>query len=94
MIFTSFSSFNSLLVIGRDFGRGGHLLNRANFQRDKHFYNGGRGQTGRMGFPSEYDYDYPYADFSGRGLYRAYDSFVYFLAHPPHPPFPNILFIL
>lgn len=52
---------------GRDFGHGGHLLNCANFQRDKPFYNGGRGQTGRMGFPSEYDYDYPYADFSGRG---------------------------
>ncbi|CAB4318150.1 unnamed protein product [Prunus armeniaca] len=52
---------------GRGFGRGGHHFNRANFQRDRHFYHGGQGQTGRMGFPNEYDFDYPYDEFHGRG---------------------------
>lgn len=52
---------------GRGFGRGGRHFNRANFQRDRHFYHGGQGQTGRMGFPNEYDFDYPYDEFHGRG---------------------------
>ncbi|KAB2618150.1 nucleolin-like [Pyrus ussuriensis x Pyrus communis] len=51
---------------GRGFARGGHHFNRAKFQPDRHFYRGGRGQTGRMGFPNEYDFDYPY-EFHGRG---------------------------
>ncbi|KAM1156213.1 hypothetical protein ACFX13_027592 [Malus domestica] len=51
---------------GRGFGRGGDHFNRANFQPNRHFYRGGRGQTGRMGFQNEYDFDYPY-EFHGRG---------------------------
>lgn len=51
---------------GRGFGRGGQPFNRPNFQRNRGFYQGGRGQTGRMGFPNEYDFDHPYADFHGR----------------------------
>ncbi|KAM1426061.1 hypothetical protein TB2_017967 [Malus domestica] len=51
---------------GRGFGRVGHHFNRATFQPDRHFYRGGRGQTGRMGFPNEYDFDYPY-EFHGQG---------------------------
>ncbi|KAM5546740.1 hypothetical protein ABKV19_001325 [Rosa sericea] len=56
---------------GRDFGRSGHTFNRANFQRDRHFYDGGRGQTARMGF-NEHNYDYPYAEFRGRGSRRGF----------------------
>lgn len=67
MLCTSFSCCYSILLTGRGFGRGGRHFNRANFQRDRHFYHGGQGQTGRMGFPNEYDFDYPYDEFHGRG---------------------------
>ncbi|PRQ47437.1 putative nucleotide-binding alpha-beta plait domain-containing protein [Rosa chinensis] len=56
---------------GRDFGRSGHTSNRANFQHDRHVYDGGRGQTARMGF-NQHNYDYPYAEFRGRGGRRGF----------------------
>ncbi|XP_059435724.1 uncharacterized protein LOC132168715 isoform X2 [Corylus avellana] len=49
---------------GRGFGRGGQPFHRANFQRNRGFYQGGRGQTSRMGFPNKYDN--PYNEFHGR----------------------------
>ncbi|KAE8010599.1 hypothetical protein FH972_006956 [Carpinus fangiana] len=49
---------------GRGFGRGGQPFYRANFQRNRGFYQGGRGQTNRMGFPNKYDN--PYNEFHGR----------------------------
>ncbi|KAL6222292.1 hypothetical protein ACLB2K_005684 [Fragaria x ananassa] len=61
---------SSVSRFSRDFGRSGHAFNRANFQRDRHFYVGGRGQTGR-GF-KEHDYDNPHAEFRGRGGRRGF----------------------
>ncbi|XP_050371784.1 uncharacterized protein LOC126789608 [Argentina anserina] len=58
---------------GRDFGRSGHSFNHANSHHDRHLYDGGRGQSGRMGF-NEHDYVNQYKEFSGRdgrrGLFR------------------------
>ncbi|KAF3973334.1 hypothetical protein CMV_003240 [Castanea mollissima] len=51
---------------GRGFGRGGQPFHRANFQRNRGFYRGGHGQTGRMNFSNEYDFDNQYAEFHGR----------------------------
>jgi hypothetical protein len=59
-----FFSFSFLLPTGRGFGRGGQPFHRANFQRNRGFYQGGRGQTGRMGFLNKYDN--PYTEFHGR----------------------------
>ncbi|KAJ7944187.1 Heterogeneous nuclear ribonucleoprotein like [Quillaja saponaria] len=47
---------------GRGFGRGRHPFNRPNFQRERDFYYGGRGQIGRMGFSRELYFDNSYAD--------------------------------
>ncbi|KAG6702919.1 hypothetical protein I3842_07G059600 [Carya illinoinensis] len=51
---------------GRGFGRRGQPFSRSNFQWNRGFYQGGRGQTGRMGFLNQYDFGHPHTDFHGR----------------------------
>ncbi|XP_021683966.2 uncharacterized protein LOC110667439 isoform X2 [Hevea brasiliensis] len=53
---------------GRNFGRGGHHFNWANFQRDRGFYQRGHGHSTRMG-PNEYDFNNRNAMFNGRQFF-------------------------
>lgn len=51
------------------FGRGGHHFNRAQFQRDRGFYQREYGPTGRLGFPNAPDFDGPYPEFHERHFF-------------------------
>lgn len=66
LLFFKSLSQNFQLLAGRGFGRVGRPFYHANFQRNRGFYQGGRGQTGRMGFPNEFEFDDPYTEFHGR----------------------------
>ncbi|XP_052195682.1 uncharacterized protein LOC127803480 [Diospyros lotus] len=83
---------------GRGFGR--HAFNRPNFQRGRGFHPRGRGQTSRMGFIHEHEFDVQYPPFHrremfGRGGWRdsfegPYDTF----SRGPVPARPDLDMIM